>query len=1212
MRLAAVILLFVLLFPPACFAGGSRPSVTVMPFVAQNGNGEAWLGKALSDLVARKLADGGGFDVLERDKLQAFIKEIELQQSGFTDPDMLARIGSLARVESVIYGTYAVDNDKIALGLVEMNTATRKILYRATAEGGADNLPDATAALVIEYLRQRGQPPEDTEIGNISYRATDSMPTYRHFYEGLDLYDKGRYEDAYAEFLLAQKQDDKYYEARLWAARMMEYTGNTAQAIVSYKTLYEAAPLHVEGRDALLFSARLQENSAPAEAAASYRILAELRPRIPEGVEAAYRLGIVLEKQGKYADAYRALQSVQEFREEADDLMERLNARELVQERRDFFDIVHELRRIFGAGGAKDENARLAQIIDLQMRQSRFFDWNGALSLYRGTVLEMVSIFRKAQKEDASLKPPRGAFAVDAENPVIGDAHYGDTKSLFFKDTSIHPQWDERFYAAIVPDGYTATGVTLSITGRVPQPTTTTDFTLRVFGFPMMRNYFNNWLGVIYGQTQAMTTLRKEIPFYGRNRDILMFQLIENRSEIGNWKVEFRLEKVTGEETAQPVTATAGEGVEVARLPLHEDIAAGASDPQYIEQYGNKKRLAIAMQGSGEGWLVAAKGSIAAGDTDLWGAQASDGKWGDLAPLPLNGQSNDFAPQLVKGEDGSVRLFWISDRRGLGWEIWTSALAKNANDWSQPVRLPLDKLSSQPQQAGRGETPLDFAAMQDKSGRWLVAAATSEGLTLLSSTDGIAWNKAGIAGAGSRLYNPVFYQDATATYWLGALDGGANFRLMKSFDLAKWDEKSYALGSYSRHWSDGGNSNYGSVVQIAGYPMYLGDSGDGSLTLLFSDTVTGLQYARFRPDTQQPSPDLVRNITLQPYAAAQLPDGKWLAASWEGDAVVLRRYQKFAFADNPENSASDPLYQETEFDKNGNRWDRRIARTRYVLPDVTAVGVEKDGRAWWGIETGVMSLKGADFYVSDVSMGFFHHDVSNIMPCGDKVYFAADTLDTPEIGVMANGWFSRKTDKLAYPELDAAITAIGCGKNGEVLLGTSKGDVATASGTEIGLRQHVSEAKVTAVALRGDDICAGDAAGGVHIASQSGVKEAGFKGTGFAINGISVASNDVWVSTAGGGLYRHDDKWTQYTPANSSFPYASPGKIRAVAGGVWAMPDAYTRSQGMVFFDGKEAKLFDPPSHNIYDIVDFDVAPDGAVWVGSASSGIYRLERGKK
>lgn len=694
-----------------------------------------------------------------------------------------------------------------------------------------------------------------------------------------------------------------------------------------------------------------------------------------------------------------------------------------------------------------------------------------------------------------------------------------------------------------------------------------------------------------------------------------MFQLIENRSEISNWKVEFRLEKTKVDaEAVKPfaTTATKGEGMEITRLPLHEDIADGASDPQYIEQYGNKKRLAIAMQRAGDGGLVAAKGSLAAGETDLWAAHALEGKWSDLAPLPLNGQSNDFAPQLVKGEDGSVRLFWISDRRGIGWEIWTSAIAKNAHDWSQPVRLPLDKLSQQSQQSGRGEAPLDYAAMQDKRGRWLVAAATGEGLTLLSSADAIDWQKAGVAAAGSRLYNPVFFQDATAVYWLGAVDGGANFRLMKSFDLLKWDEKSYALGSYSRHWSDGGNSNYGSVVQIAGYPMYLGNTGDGSLTLLFSDTVTGLQYVRFRPDTQQPSPDLVRNITLQPYAAAQLPDGKWLAAAWEGDAVVLRGYNNFAFADNPENSASDPLYQETEYDSEGNRWDRRIARTRYVLPDVTAVGVVKDGRAWWGIETGVMSLKGSDFYVSDVSMGFFHHDVSSIMPCGDKVYFAADTLETPEIGVMANGWFSRKTDKLSYPELAAAITAIGCGKNGEVLLGTSKGDVATASGTKIGLRQHVSEAEITAVAMRGDDIWVGDAAGGVHIASKNGVKQAGFPGTGFAINGISVAANDVWVSTAGGGIYKHHDKWTQYTPGNSAFPYAAPGKIRAVAGGVWAMPDAYTRSQGMVFFDGKEAKLFDPPSHNIYDIVDFDVAPDCAVWVGSASSGIYRLERGAR
>lgn len=1184
-----------ILLPPAhAFAGGKRVAVTVMPFVALDDKGEEeWLGKALSDMVARKLAENDGFDVLERDKLQSFLKEMELQQSGFTDEKMLQRLGSLAKVDSVLYGNYAEDGGAVTLNLLEMDVATQKILHRAEASGKAGSLPEAAGDLVVAYLTARGETPDAAQLENIRFRATDSQPAVKHFYEGLTLYDAGRYEDAYGRFLQAANQDGKYHEARLWAGRMLEYTGQTEQAVMAYRKLYDDAPLAVEGRDALLFAGRLLENPDPGRASGYYRTLADLAPKIPESLEAAWRLAAVLQKQGKYADAYRALQEIQTFREEADKLMFRLKEREVHREREDFLGMLRALVRLVKAHGsdadANDEE-QMAGLADLTMRQSRFYDWDGALALYRGTVLQMVSLFRKALKEDPALKPPRGTFAVDPAHPVITEARYGETKSLFFKDTSHVPGWSENFYAAVIPDGYVATGVKLRMSGRLPNPTSTTDFTFRVFGFPLVRNYYNQWLGVIYGQTPQLTTLQKEIPFHGRDRDILVFQLIENRSEIRDWQVEFILRK--GEAQAVPAAG--------ARLKLGEDPAAGVAAPQYIEQYGTKKRLAVAASG----YVVAAKGSLASGDTDLWGGTRGDG----LKKLLVNSQSNDFAPQLVQGEDGRLRLFWISDRRGLGWELWTSVLDR---EWSQPSRIALETGTTQPVGRGSGEL-LEFAAVQDHLGRFLAAVCLREGgIAVFSSTEGEKWERtAGFAG--DRLFNPVFHEDKTSTYWLGAIDGGAMFQLHKSFDLKKWETKKYALGSYSRHWSDGGNGNYGSVAQVAGYPMYMGAAKEGGMTLLFSDTLTGLQYASFRPDTEEPSPDLVRGVTLEPYAAAQKGDA-WTIASWEGDEILLQDYKHFAFPTNGNNAASDPLYHETEFDRDGNRWDRRIARTRYVKPDVTAVGASSDGRAWWGIETGVMALKGSDFFVSDVSMGFFHHQVTDIVPCGDKTYFASRSLDAPAIGVISSGWLTNKTERLEYPELKTGISAIACGAEGRIILGTRGGDVALAEAAKIVLQHHVGDARITAVAQDGDRVLAGTASGGLYQIRGPHLTPLDFRKDGAeAVTGISTNGDAAWVSTAGGGLFRRaNNAWQRYTPENSPLPYASAGKIKAQGGGVWIMPDYYTQARGIAYFDGASAALYSPPSHNIYDMIDFDLAPDGSVWIGSESTGIYRFEREK-
>lgn len=1221
--LTPLVILLALAFASPSFAQGgeakARASVTVMPFVALKDGGQAWVGKAVSDMVAQRLAASDTFDVLERDKLQAFIREMELQESGFTSPDALSRVGALAKVDRVIYGNYALDGKKISLNLMELDAKTQNIVQRAQTTGDAGDLPGAAEKLVAAFLQKRGS---GAAVKDINFRASDSTPAIQHFYTGMDHYDNGRYQDAYAAFLLAARNDAKYLDARLWAGRMLEHTGETAQAVLAYEKLYNDAPAAVEGRDALFFAARLLEEKSPDKSVAHYKTLANLMPRVPESLEASFRMAGVLEKQGKHAEAYKALLGIQSFREFAVKLSFHMEAHLLREERRNLYDALHgmirEARR--AKTGENDPRAILARALDIEMRNSRFFNWDDALSLYRGAVLRMVGLYRKAKAEAPELEPPRGAFAVDPENPVIGEQRFGEKKSLFFDDEKYVPQWKENFYAAIVPEGYVATGVTLQVTGRVPTPSPTRDFTLRVFGFPLVKNYFNKWLGVIYGQTQEVTSLKKEIPFHGIDRDVLVFQLIENHGEIANWNVSFRLRKTEeGEEKKQKPAANGKDypGMPVARLPLQEDVAAAAAEPQYMEQYGTKKRLAFARSGKQGFFVVAAKGSLSAGDTDLWAARSEDGKtWQPLAPMDVNSQSNDFSPQLVTAEDGGMRLFWISDRRGLGWELWTSALEKDGKRWSQPNRVPFRNfVRYEPGEAMKiAGGLLDYAAMQDAQGRWLLAApSTGGGITVLSSADGLEWKAAGAASFGERLFNPALFQDASGVYWMAALDGEAMLRLMRSTDLQKWTVKSYALGSYSRHWSSGGNGNYGSLAQIAGFPVRLFNGDNGGLTLLFSDSVTGLQYASFTPETQEPAPDLVRAVTMEPYDAVKLGRGDWMLAAWQGDDIIIRRYKTFAFPENAPNAARDPLYHETETDELGNRWDRRIARTRYVMPDVTAVGAAEDGRAWWGIETGVMSLKGTDFYVADVSMGFFYHQATDIVPCGTKTFFASRSLARPVVGVVSSGWFTNKTDKISLPTLKGSITAIACAGNGEIYVGTSGGDVAYVKGAALAYQHHVEDVRITAVAASSSGGWAGTSSGNLYHFTTKGAVREDFqtKGQSFPVAGISVNGETAWVATSGGGVYRKASAWQQFTPENSGFPYAAPGKIKAAGEGLWIMPDAYTLSQGIGYFDGRETALFNPPSHNLFDMVDFDLAPDGGVWVGSESTGIYRLERAK-
>ncbi|TAL38775.1 MAG: hypothetical protein EPN97_03470 [Alphaproteobacteria bacterium] len=1222
MRILAVVIVILTFaaLPAKAFAEGAATSVTVMPFVMLEGDGDAWVGKALSDLVAQKLSASAKFDVLERDKLQAFLKEMELQKSGFADADAIKRLGGLAQVDAVIYGNYTQDGSNIKLHLLEMDMKSQSIIQQAEADGKIDDLAAAADALVMDFLKKQGATLSDAEARGIHFRATDSTTSLQHFYRGMDNYDNGRYEDAYGDFTAAAKQDSRYLDARLWGGKMLEYLDMNDQAVLAYTKLHADAPDAVEGRDALFFAAKLSEAANPDKAIERYKELAALMPKIPHSLEADMRLSFLYEKQGKPALAYHALQDLNDFREQVDKLKASFEAGQQREVRRQAFNSIKDFMRLLSQNRddlSDDNEALLGGLADITMRQSRFFRWDNALGLYRGAAMRMVALYRAAVAAEPELKAPRGTFYVDPEHPVIGDAKFGDAKSLFFNDTKQYGEWQERFYAAVVPKGYTAEGVTLRVTGYVPSPTATTDYTLRVFGFPLGKNFYNNWIGVVYGQTANVTTLQKDIAFHGRNRDILVFQLIENAGKIKDWQVEFKLRKAE-EPKAQPKAQAPGtfhEGQEIARLHVEEVDAAGTSDPQYVEQYASKKRLAIVDLGSRGAWAVVSRGDLGTGKTDLWASRSKDSAdWQPLAIMSVNSMSQDFAPKLVRAEDGAARLFWISNRRGLGWEIWTSGLSKD-DTWSEPARVPLDKFmtTASGSRAAAVTDLLDFDAIQDKQGRWILAVCPpgGRGIRLIASSDLEKWEVLPVVEEDRRFFDPAFMQDGTATYWLGAIDGDAHFRLMKSFDLKAWSPHDYELGSYSRHWSSGGNGNYGSVAQVAAFPLSMFDVPGKGMTLLFSDTMTGLQYATFNPELEPPSPDLVRDISLEPYAAARFGQD-YIAAAWQGDDIVLRKYRRFAFPLNAMNTASDPLYHETEEDAGGNRWDRRIARTRYVMPDVTAVGAAPDGRAWWGIETGVMGLKGKDFFVSDVSMGFFYHQVTDIVPCGERIWFAARRLDKPELGVMLSTRLENATEKFALPEAGGHVTAISCG--GDTLyVGTSGGEFTAIKGAETLYTLHFPGSFATAIAASGDAVWAGTQAGGLFHLVGKEMKAEGFQKEdgAVAVTGLAIgAKGEIWVATDGGGLRRFaDGKWKQFTPVDKSFPYFSPGKIKADAGGVWFMPGPYEVAQGIGYFDGTMAALFDPPSHNIFDPIDFDVASDGSVWVGSESSGIYRLER---
>ncbi|MBC2695323.1 MAG: penicillin-binding protein activator LpoB [Desulfobacteraceae bacterium] len=82
----------------------AKERVAIMDFDNKSQHGGWQLGQGTSDMLTTELVKTGKFNVMERDRLAAIIKEQNLGASGRIDPSTAARIGKIIGVEYIITG----------------------------------------------------------------------------------------------------------------------------------------------------------------------------------------------------------------------------------------------------------------------------------------------------------------------------------------------------------------------------------------------------------------------------------------------------------------------------------------------------------------------------------------------------------------------------------------------------------------------------------------------------------------------------------------------------------------------------------------------------------------------------------------------------------------------------------------------------------------------------------------------------------------------------------------------------------------------------------------------------------------------------------------------------------------------------------------------------------------------------------------------------
>ncbi len=183
-------------------------TVAVFPLTFQGGDERyAPLGAGLSQMIAIDLSQVAALTVLERERLDVLIQELELTQNDAFDASTAPRMGRLLAAERLIGGSFTVlDGDRLRVDAVStaINEAPAQDLTRSDALA---NLFALEKDLVFDLIDRLGLELTQAERERIERVPTNNLQAFLAYSMGLQLEAAQDFRGAQAQFERAQRLD---------------------------------------------------------------------------------------------------------------------------------------------------------------------------------------------------------------------------------------------------------------------------------------------------------------------------------------------------------------------------------------------------------------------------------------------------------------------------------------------------------------------------------------------------------------------------------------------------------------------------------------------------------------------------------------------------------------------------------------------------------------------------------------------------------------------------------------------------------------------------------------------------------------------------------------------------------------------------------------------------------------------------------------------
>jgi TolB-like protein len=198
-----------------------RTNVAVFNFQMKSQTSDwAWLEKGLADQITTDfIRGGGGITVLARDDMQSAADKVKWTPELLSDERGMVELRKSLTIEKLVTGVYTVQGEQITITAQVVQFSTREVKDREEVTGKAADVLELQRQLSAKLVGYFTGKPADRVLPELPL-WTKSIPATKALYEGMSLYDQGRYGEAWLKFRQASRDDGDYLEAQYWVGKM--------------------------------------------------------------------------------------------------------------------------------------------------------------------------------------------------------------------------------------------------------------------------------------------------------------------------------------------------------------------------------------------------------------------------------------------------------------------------------------------------------------------------------------------------------------------------------------------------------------------------------------------------------------------------------------------------------------------------------------------------------------------------------------------------------------------------------------------------------------------------------------------------------------------------------------------------------------------------------------------------------------------------------